>query len=82
MGRGGAGLGGHRIAKSASVCLLSLAFFFFFLTLSLSYMPPALFLLALYPFYFTLVLGALLAGVKQVLVVTSSPTAVVRGLVC
>jgi hypothetical protein len=45
-------------------------------------MPPALFLLALYPFYFTLVLGALLAGVKQVLVATSSPTAVVRGLVC
>ena len=45
-------------------------------------MPPALFLLALYPFYFTLVLAALLAGVKHVLIATSSPTAVVRGLVC
>ena len=45
-------------------------------------MPPALFLLALYPFYFTLVLAALLAGVKHVLIATSSPTAFVRGLVC
>lgn len=45
-------------------------------------MPPPLFLLALYPFYASCILAALLTGLKHVLVATSSPTAVVRGLVC
>jgi len=45
-------------------------------------MPPALFLLAFYPAYLALVLS-LLASLKTVLLATAttSPTAIVRGLV-
>ena len=53
---------------------------------SLFWMPPAVFFLAVYPFYaaalpLTLALTALLA-VKDALLAANSPTAVVRGLVC
>jgi len=50
--------------------------------LSPIFMPPALFLLAFYPAYLALVLS-LLASLKTVLLATAttSPTAIVRGLV-